>query len=105
MSPTKAESPDRSICSPRFASARSNAVCCASSDDVIAVSRVTVASSDGHWVTTWAASAQGAYPVGVAIATAFRESPRRIIVTYTISLIIWGFLFAYFKEGIIALIG
>ena len=44
-------------------------------------------------------------PVGVAIATAFRESPLRIILTYSVSLIIWGALFTYFKESLITLLG
>lgn len=44
-------------------------------------------------------------PVGVAIASAFRESPLRIVITYSISLIVWGALFTYFKASLIAMLG
>jgi len=40
-------------------------------------------------------------PVGVGVAIAFREEPKRIIGFFAASLAIWGLLFSVFKEVLI----
>ncbi|MEL6252420.1 MAG: hypothetical protein AAFR87_10460 [Bacteroidota bacterium] len=42
--------------------------------------------------------------ISVAIAVAFKENPRRIIIHVGISIIIWTIIFAFFREGVLQIV-
>ena len=42
--------------------------------------------------------------ISVAIAVAFKEKPRRIIIFVGISIIIWTIIFAFFREGVLQIV-
>ncbi|MDW3649780.1 MAG: hypothetical protein R8P61_22100 [Bacteroidia bacterium] len=43
--------------------------------------------------------------VSVAISVAFKEKPRRIITYIGTSIIVWTIIFAFFREGVLEIIG